>query len=269
MLSMCLSICILPINIWIPGPVFMKLGVYEVISESSRTVIIVSASVKEDEKGGQGYTSASLLHESATWHCSMNTHYFYKSAFWLHISSSAMDDKSSNVSASTFACSSVNLVLKSLKCFVRFWRTFFKPDNGSWLAFTFQGWSSVSWRWRTFRVTKQQQNDRKCWKNWELINEDRRRPIHKLADTLGDLNRKSDYAPHCSFIMTMHAHTSRKTTEFVTNNNMVIFPHPPYSPDLAPCDFALLPKLKMKLKVRCFETVSWHPKGIASCTWQC
>jgi histone-lysine N-methyltransferase SETMAR len=29
-------------------------------------------------------------------------------------------------------------------------------------------------------------------------------------------------------------HTSLKTTEFMTNNNMVIVPHPPYSPDLAP-----------------------------------
>jgi hypothetical protein len=37
---------------------------------------------------------------------------------------------------------------------------------------------------------------------------------------------------------------------------MVIVPHPPYSPDLAPCDFALFPKLEMKLKERWFETVS-------------
>jgi hypothetical protein len=37
---------------------------------------------------------------------------------------------------------------------------------------------------------------------------------------------------------------------------MVIVPHPPYSPDLAPCDFALFPKLKMKLKERHFETLS-------------
>jgi histone-lysine N-methyltransferase SETMAR len=44
------------------------------------------------------------------------------------------------------------------------------------------------------------------------------------------------------------AHMSLKTTEFVTNNNMAIVPHPPYSLDLAPCDFALFPKLKMKLK---------------------
>jgi hypothetical protein len=39
-------------------------------------------------------------------------------------------------------------------------------------------------------------------------------------------------------------------------SNMVFVPHPPYSPDLAPCDFALFPKLKMKLKGRCFEKVS-------------
>jgi hypothetical protein len=37
---------------------------------------------------------------------------------------------------------------------------------------------------------------------------------------------------------------------------MVIVPHPPYSPDLAPCDFASFPELKMKLKGRRFETVS-------------
>jgi hypothetical protein len=70
-----------------------------------------------------------------------------------------------------------------------FWRTFFKPESCFWMAFTFQGQSSVSWRWRTFRATKHQQNGRKC----------------------------------------VPAHMSLKTTEFVTDNNMVIVPHPPYS----------------------------------------
>jgi histone-lysine N-methyltransferase SETMAR len=42
--------------------------------------------------------------------------------------------------------------------------------------------------------------------------------------------------------------TSLKTTELETNNNMVFVPYPPYLPDLAPCDFALFPKLKVKLK---------------------
>jgi hypothetical protein len=45
-----------------------------------------------------------------------------------------------------------------------------------------------------------------------------------------------------------HMHMSRTTTEFVTNNNMVIIPHPLYSQDLAPCDFTLFPELKMKLR---------------------
>jgi hypothetical protein len=35
---------------------------------------------------------------------------------------------------------------------------------------------------------------------------------------------------------------------------MVIIPHPSYTPDLAPCDFTLIPKLKMELKGR-FETM--------------
>jgi hypothetical protein len=39
-------------------------------------------------------------------------------------------------------------------------------------------------------------------------------------------------------------------------NNMVIVLHPPYLPDLAPCDFALFPKLKIKLKGRRFDTAS-------------
>jgi hypothetical protein len=34
---------------------------------------------------------------------------------------------------------------------------------------------------------------------------------------------------------------------------MVVVPHPPYSPELPPCDFALFPKFKFKGR---FETVS-------------
>jgi transposase len=51
------------------------------------------------------------------------------------------------------------------------------------------------------------------------------------------------------------AHASLKTTEFVTKNNMVIIPCPPYSPHLATSHFALFPKLKMKVKGH-FDTVS-------------
>jgi histone-lysine N-methyltransferase SETMAR len=62
---------------------------------------------------------------------------------------------------------------------------------------------------------------------------------------------------HCTTPSSQHARPyvpDKKKTEFVTNN-MVIVPHPPYPPDLAPHDFAFFPKLKMKLKGRLFETV--------------
>jgi hypothetical protein len=84
----------------------------------------------------------------------------------------------------------------------------------------------------------------------ELIHEDRRRTIHEFAYTVG-----ISYGV-CQEILTENfnmrhiapssrnapAHTSLKTIEFVTINNMVIVPHSPYSLDLAPCDFALFPK---------------------------
>jgi len=35
---------------------------------------------------------------------------------------------------------------------------------------------------------------------------------------------------------------------------MAVIPHPPYSPDLEPCDFFLFPKMKLKLKGRRFDT---------------
>jgi hypothetical protein len=35
---------------------------------------------------------------------------------------------------------------------------------------------------------------------------------------------------------------------------MVVIPHTTYSPDLAPCDFFLFPKIKLNLKTRRFDT---------------
>jgi hypothetical protein len=38
-------------------------------------------------------------------------------------------------------------------------------------------------------------------------------------------------------------------------NKIAVILHPPYSPDLAPCDFFLLPKMKLKQQGRRFDTV--------------
>jgi len=54
---------------------------------------------------------------------------------------------------------------------------------------------------------------------------------------------------------TVPAHSALLTRWFLTNNNMTVVPHPPYSPDLAPCDFFVFPKMKMKLKGRRFQTL--------------
>jgi uncharacterized protein with PQ loop repeat len=61
-------------------PSRLPIFAYKVLSESFWTVV-VTASVKEDERGGQGHTSESILHQSATWHRAVNMHCFYTSAF--------------------------------------------------------------------------------------------------------------------------------------------------------------------------------------------
>ena len=51
------------------------------------------------------------------------------------------------------------------------------------------------------------------------------------------------------------AHTALLTQQFLAANKIPVIPHPPYSPDLAPCDFFLFPKMKLKLKGRRFDTI--------------
>jgi len=50
------------------------------------------------------------------------------------------------------------------------------------------------------------------------------------------------------------SHRALVTREFLAHNNVIALPQPPYSPDLAPCDFFLFPKMKLQLKGRRFDT---------------
>ncbi|UYV77493.1 hypothetical protein LAZ67_15001262 [Cordylochernes scorpioides] len=50
-------------------------------------------------------------------------------------------------------------------------------------------------------------------------------------------------------------HTAHVVLQFLAKHSTIQIPHPPYSPDLAPNDFFLYPKLKMKLKGRKFDNV--------------
>ena len=51
------------------------------------------------------------------------------------------------------------------------------------------------------------------------------------------------------------AHASLIVREFLTKNNMTTVLHPAYSPDLAPCDFYMFPKMKLRLKGRRFTSI--------------
>ena len=50
-------------------------------------------------------------------------------------------------------------------------------------------------------------------------------------------------------------HTSLVVREFLTKNNMNTVPCPAYSPDLAPSDFYVFPKMKLRFKGLRFESI--------------
>ena len=51
------------------------------------------------------------------------------------------------------------------------------------------------------------------------------------------------------------AHTALSTRQLLANKQVTVLDHPPYSPDLAPCDFWLFPKLKSVVKGLHFASV--------------
>ena len=49
------------------------------------------------------------------------------------------------------------------------------------------------------------------------------------------------------------AHSSNVVQQLLSKHSIALLRQPPYSPDIAPCDFWLLPKLKKPLKERRFD----------------
>ena len=58
-------------------------------------------------------------------------------------------------------------------------------------------------------------------------------------------------------------HNSIVVTDYLTKMGIKTIPHPPYSPDLAPCDFWLFPKLKEKLRGCHYETIEGIKEAVA------
>jgi len=64
-------------------------------------------------------------------------------------------------------------------------------------------------------------------------------------------------APGSWFLLHDNApvHRAVAVQEFLTRKQVCVLNHPPYSPDLSPCDYFLFPKLKLLLKGRLFEDI--------------
>ncbi|KAI6653033.1 Transposase [Oopsacas minuta] len=58
------------------------------------------------------------------------------------------------------------------------------------------------------------------------------------------------------------SHTAKLTKNSLDIEGLELLPHPPYSPDLAPCDFWLFPKLKIYLQVKDFNTLQALGTGL-------
>ena len=54
---------------------------------------------------------------------------------------------------------------------------------------------------------------------------------------------------------------------FLAHNSIITLPYPPYSPDLAPCDFFLFPKMKLQIKGHLFDRVEEIQGGFAERSW--
>jgi hypothetical protein len=51
------------------------------------------------------------------------------------------------------------------------------------------------------------------------------------------------------------SHRALVTREFLAHKSIITLPHPPYSPDLAPCNFFLFLKMKLQLNGHRFDRV--------------
>jgi len=79
-----------------------------------------------------------------------------------------------------------------------------------------------------------------------------------LEHLRNDVHRKRPEKWANSFILhhdNVPCHTSLQVRQFLSNKNIMVCPHPPYSPDLALCDFWLFAKVKMTMKSKRFESV--------------
>ena len=57
------------------------------------------------------------------------------------------------------------------------------------------------------------------------------------------------------------SHNATIVKQFLAQRKVTVLDHPPYSPDLAPADYFLFPKVKSHLKERLFDLISRNPES--------
>ena len=62
------------------------------------------------------------------------------------------------------------------------------------------------------------------------------------------------------------SHKSKVVTKYLQEERVVLLPHPPYSSDLAACDFFLFPKIKKELGGMRFERIQELARTVKSIT---
>ena len=84
----------------------------------------------------------------------------------------------------------------------------------------------------------------------KMILANRRITVREIAEDLGisigsNLWKNKNWLLHHD---NAPAHTSLLVRDFLAKNNTLMIPQPPYSPDLAPCDFLVPQKLRRPMK---------------------
>jgi hypothetical protein len=124
-----------------------------------------------------------------------------------------------------------------------------------WFCLFKHGESSVedserSGRPSTGRTDKSVENVHK------IFNEDRWNTITEIAGRLGLSYGTYQRILRPSTCGGSLAHTALSVQRFLAAKNSAVAPHPPCSPDLAPCDFFLFPRMNWKLEGRRFQDVT-------------
>jgi transposase len=93
----------------------------------------------------------------------------------------------------------------------------------------------------------------------DLILQNRRFTIREIAEDVGITVPRTRPQLWTNQSWVLHhdnapAYSSSLVRNFLAKNETIIVPQPTYSPDLAPADFILFPKLKSTLKRRRFDT---------------